>query len=442
MQLNLGSFKEDKSTHDRVEETIASGISMKGLDEINGLQVLLQDIFCNYELEKGVLKLIDEKCLYCGHKLKRKGIYNKEIILPGGVRFLLSFRQYSCLNCKKKVDRKLGSWFDKGDRYSTNVKSDATRLYLSHLSSYDAVKEELNKLYKLNLSKKTVRKWLRDLESKSTKVLEMEQEFSGHFIYDEEYIKVFEGEVGKKDAKLQRIEVYLLLFRDAITKKPIFMLSQSLDKSELIHYWRKFVKWTSKNKIPFKTLTTDGKREYNTMIKELNREFGIKVEHSYCIFHFKKNLYEVCNKFIYGVMQTKKELPEHIINQIKELERVIDIPTKTEFEEQLKILDSQIQTFVKPLQEQIKRMQTYTENYTLHKKYPFLRTTNLAEHWFGQTKPEKIKKGYKTKQGFFTIIQLLGVKITNANWKEKLHLIQDVSTATDLLISGIIKCQN
>lgn len=439
MQLNLGSFNENKSTHDRVEDAIASGISMEGLDEIKDLQVLLQDIFCSYQLEKGVFRLIDEKCSYCGSKLKRKGVYTKDIVLPGGARFLLSFHQYSCSHCKKKIDRKLGSWFDKGSRYSSNIKSDAVRFYLSHLSSYDAVKDELNKLYKLNISKRTVRKWLKDLYPKATQILENERDFSGHFIYDEEYIKVFEGDVGKKDAKLHKIEIYLLLFRDAITKKPIIMLSDSLDKSILISHWRKFMKWTIKNKIPFKTLTTDGKREYNTMTKELNQEFKNKIEHSYCIFHFKKNLYEVCNKHIFGVMQTKKELPDHIINQIKELEHVIDLPTETKFKEQLEILDSQIQTFIKPLQDQIKRMKKYAKNYTLHKKYPFLRTTNLAEHWFGQTKPQKIKKGYKTKQGLLTIIRSLGVKITSVNWQQKLNMIQDISTATELLISGIIK---
>ena len=55
MQLNISSFSEKKSTEDRIEETIASGISFKGLENVSNLQEILQDILSNYELEKGVL---------------------------------------------------------------------------------------------------------------------------------------------------------------------------------------------------------------------------------------------------------------------------------------------------------------------------------------------------------------------------------------------------
>lgn len=439
MQLNLDTFDKDKPTEDRIDETIASGISFKGLENIPHLQELLQDLLSSYELEKGVMRLIDEYCTECKNKLKRKGTYKKEIILPGGVKLLLTFYQYSCKHCKKKVDRKLGSWFSKGERYSSNIKGDTIRLYLSNLSSYEVVRREINKIYQVNLSKRTVRKWLKNTGRIANCALYDEQDFSGHFIYDEEYLKVFLGDVGKKDSKLNRIEVYLLLFRDAITGKPILMLSDSLDKSILINHWRYFIEWTLSNKIPFYTLTTDGKREYNTMINEINREFSLNIKHAYCIFHFKKNLFEVSNKEIFGVMQTKKELPIHVRNQIKELEKVIDLPTKEEFEKGLKNLEFQSWTFIDALKDQIKRLRKYSKNYALHKEFPFLRTTNLAEHWFGQTKPEKVKRGFKTKWGVLRVLQALAVKICNLNWKEKLEVLRDINDATYLLVSGLMK---
>ena len=264
MQLKIKSFNKEKTTKDRINEAIASGIQLKGVENISGLSEILSDIFQNYEFENRVLKLRDEHCSSCKKKLKRKGTYDKEITLPGGIKLLLTFHQYSCPHCKEKVNRRLGSWFSKGDRYSSNVKSDAIRQYLSHLSSYDAVHEELKLTYQIpNLSKRTVRKWIKNAGETASRVLFNERDFSGHFVYDEEYLKVYIGDVGKKDAKLQRIEVYLLLFRDAITGKVILMLSDSLDKSMLIQYWRRFAKWILKNKIPWITLTTDGKREYN-----------------------------------------------------------------------------------------------------------------------------------------------------------------------------------
>jgi transposase-like protein len=439
MQLKINSFDKDKSKKERINEAIASGIQLKGVENISGLGEILGDIFQNYEFENGILKLREEHCTSCKKKLKRKGTYNKEITLPGGIKLLLTFHQYSCPNCKEKVDRRLGSWFSKGERYSSNVKSDAIRLYLNHLSSYDAIHDELKHVYQIpNLSKRTVRKWLRKVGSIASESLLKERDFSGHFVYDEEYLKVYLGYVGKKHAKLQRIEVYLLLFRDALTGKVILMISDSLDKSILIQYWRRFAKWILRNKIPWITLTTDGKREYNTMIKEINKEFNLKIRHGYCVFHFKKNLFEVSNKYHFGVMQTKKELPEHIINQIKELEKAIDSPTKQEFEETLELLNHQIWTFIAPLQDQIKRMKKYESNYKLHKEFSFLRTTNTCEQWFGRTKPEKIKKGYKTKEGLLKTVQALALKISNQNWKKILGVPKDIKDATQLLMSSIL----
>ena len=161
MQLNLPTFHKKATTEERIDQTLASGIGFKGLDKIPNLQSMLQDLLANYELDKGVMKLIDEYCDQCKHKLKRKGTYKKEITLPGGVLILLTFYQYSCTHCKKKVKRMLGSWFSEGDRYSSNVKGDAVRLYLSHLSSYEAVRQEINKTYQINLSKRTIRQWLK-----------------------------------------------------------------------------------------------------------------------------------------------------------------------------------------------------------------------------------------------------------------------------------------
>lgn len=439
MQLNLRSFHKNQSGRERINEAIASNLTLKGLENIPDLHELLQDIFSAYQFEAGVLRLREENCTHCHAKLKRKGIYSKEITLPGGITMLLKFHQYSCPKCKTSVDRRLGDWFTKGERYSSNVKADATRLYLSHLSSYDAVHDEIVKVYSIpHLSKRTVRSWLRKIGTRAETVLYSEKDFSGHFVYDEEYLKVYRGDVGKKGAKLERIDVYLLLFRDAITKRVIIMLSESLDKTTLLEYWRQFTRWTIENYLPFFTITTDGKREYNIMVEEINREFGLKLRHAYCIFHFKKNLYEVSNEFLFGAMQTKKVLPEHVQNQIKEIGIAIDMPTKEEFQNKLRVLEHQIQTFIPPLRYQIKRMRRYEKNYSLHKEYPFLRTTNTCEQWFGQTKPEKIKKGYKTKEGLLRVVKALAVKITHTKWMQDLHVPKDIEAATDLLISSLV----
>lgn len=438
MQLKIPGFKEEKSTKERIEESIASDLTLKLPDNFLGLQETLASIFEYYELEKGVFKLKDEKCEKCKSKLRRKGTYDKEIILPGGARMLLVFHQYSCQNCKAKVNRRLGDWFNKGDRYSSNVKADAVRLYLSHLSSYDAVKKELIKIYNIpSLSKRTVRKWLFEIGARASNVLKNKQQFSGHFIYDEEYMKVFLGDVGKRGSKLTRVDVYLLLFRDAITQNVIIMLSDSLDKSVLKKHWSNFAQWITDHNITWLTLASDGKREYNSLVDEINTVFNLNVSHAYCIFHFKKNLFEVCNYYLFGSRQTKKKLPKHVINQIKLFDLAVDAVSVEDFEKSLSKLKHEIQTFIPPLQDQIKRLLRYRKNYSLQIKYPFLRTTNLCEQWFGQTKPEKIKKGYKSKKGLLKIVKALAVKILHENYKDLLNIKKDYTEAVSLLTASL-----
>jgi len=438
MQLNLPSFNREKSTKTRIQESIASGLKIKGLDNMTDFTDLLKEIFVNYELEKGVFKLKDEHCEHCKQKLKRKGVYQKEVFLPGGARIFLSFHQYSCRSCKKKVDRHLGEWFHQGERYSSNVKSDAVRMYLSHLSSYDAVHKELIKLYGIKqLSKRTVRLWISKAGILSSEILASEKDFSGHFIYDEEYMKVFLGDVGKKGAKLSRVEVYLLLFRDAITHNLVIMLSDSLERDILTKHWTSFAKWTMKKGIEWKTLATDGKKEYDCLVREINRKFKLHIRHAYCIFHFKGNLYEVCNYHFFGSRTSKKELPEYVINQIKIICNAVDAHSKHEFLKCLRDLKHQINTFIPPLQNQIKRLKNYQKNYSLYKEFPHLRTTNLCEQWFGRTKPEKLKKGYKTKKGLLLIAKSLAVKILYPNWKNMVNLSKDITDATNLLITAL-----
>lgn len=438
MQFKISGFNEKKTTKERMEESIASDLKLKGLEQIPDLSEILSSIFSHYVLEKGIFRLKNEVCENCNNKLTRKGTYDKEIFLPGGARLLLTFYQYSCSSCKQKVDRKINEWFNKRDRYSSNVKSDAVRLYLSHLSSYEKVQDELIKLYNIpGLSKRTVRNWLTQAGIMSSALLLSEKDFSGHFIYDEEYLKVFIGDVGKKGSKLERVEVYLLLFRDAVTQNLILMLSDSLDKPVLKGHWQNFAIWTIEKGIPWLTLTTDGKKEYNSLVDEINEEFSLNIRHAYCVFHFKKNLFETSNYHLFGVRTTKKELPLHVQNQIKIIEKAIDSPSLEEFESELQKLLHQINTFIPPLQDQIKRLKTYQKNYTLHKEFSFLRTTNICENWFGQTKPDKIKKGFKTKEGVLFIVKSLALKITKSNWKKLVNLDRDFSDATNLLISSL-----
>jgi len=65
-----------------------------------------------------------------------------------------------------------------------------------------------------------------------------------------------------------------------------------------------------------------------------------------------------------------------------------------------------------------------------------MKTTNLCESWFHQTKPEKLKKGYKTMDGLKAIANMVAVRITH-NWQEVLDLTFDYSLALDGLLGAL-----
>ena len=65
-----------------------------------------------------------------------------------------------------------------------------------------------------------------------------------------------------------------------------------------------------------------------------------------------------------------------------------------------------------------------------------MKTTNLCESWFHQTKPEKLKHGYKTMDGLKAIANMVTVRI-NYDWQEKLHCKFDFSSALDMLLGAL-----
>ena len=47
MQINLTSFRKEMCTEDRIDDTISSGITFKGLENVSNLQEILNDILLN-----------------------------------------------------------------------------------------------------------------------------------------------------------------------------------------------------------------------------------------------------------------------------------------------------------------------------------------------------------------------------------------------------------
>ena len=442
MNLKLNTFNKEMTKDERKASSIFQSIRLEGPianDEelTKGFLKLMSYIYANYEMDKEcIFRLKDELCL-CGYKLTRKDVYEKEINLPGGSSIFLKFYRYSCSHCKEPVNRKLSDLFEPNKQYSKNVKADAVRLYSKHLSSYGLVKEEINKIYRLNIDKKTIISWLSEAGYDSEQITLSDDDFSGYIVYDEEYMKVFLGLVGVKGSKLEWVRVYLLLFRDVFTKKTIIRIVENLSEEVIMREWISVIGHLESLGIEVKGWGTDGLPEYPNYIQKINRLKNMNIQHVYDEFHFKKNLYESANEEIYGSKYTKKELPEYVLNQIKLIEYFFETPSKVEAKKHLKgTLVFQKNTFLKSLQHHINRLETYFDNYTKFFEVPQMKTTNLCEGWFKQTKPEKLKKGYKTMEGLKTIANMIAVRI-NYNWQKELGLEFDFSLALDALLGTL-----
>jgi hypothetical protein len=450
VQLGLDSFGVDKklTNKDRINITLSNSLRLKDCSDDSVIDIM-KVILADYVMGKGgVFYLKDEKCKSCKINLKRKDVVDKIYILPGGHQMILRFMRYSCIHCKKTPGKPYEQVFEKYKHYSSNIKNDAVYKYLNHMSSYSAVKQDINKIYSSNIHRKTIRGWLNEIASESKNFIFGNNDFSGHLVYDEEFMSVFEGKVGIKDAKLVKKRLYFHLFRDALTNGVIGYLTDSMERDNLVSLWYKCFKHLIQIGVTPKTISTDGLSDYSEIIKIVNQKLIEedliskieKVKHSYCAFHYQKNTYENVKKFLFGSQFKREKIPKYAINQIYEIHKFFEAKTIKEAEEKINSLLYQKNTFIQPVQNQIERVKKYFEEYTLHIQHPFLKTTNHAEQYFSNTNPEKIKKGFKTESGLKKMIQNMAVKMMKKNWLKALGRENDYSASMKLftnLISGL-----
>jgi len=451
VQLSLQSYEKDKplSNEDRVNITLSSSLKLKNCPDKEVLDVI-NIILSHYVMGKrGVFYLKDEICKHCKKKLRRKDVVQKIYNFPGGHQMVLRFIRYSCATCKKTPEKPYEQVFERYKHYSSNVKNDSVNKYLNHMSSFSSVKYDINKEYTNNVSRNTIRRWISEVAEEATSFINSNNSFSGHLVYDEEFMSVFEGDVGIKGAQLTKKRLYFNLFRDALTNSVVINLTDSLERDNLTDLWYNCFVHLLKLGIKPKTISTDGLSDYSEVIKIVNQklinegliERGQEIKHSYCAFHYEKNTYENSKIFLLKSKFKREKLPEYAINQIKELHKFFDAKSIKEAKEYLKFLFHQKETFIEPVKKQIERINKYFAEYTLHIQYPFLKTTNHAEQYFSNTKPEKVKKGYKTEKGLRNIISNMAVKMMKKEWLKALGRENDFSAAMKLftrLVKGTI----
>lgn len=442
--LKLDMFFDDKnhlSLEEKKERSFGSCLK-KGVRVKKEVSSILEEVLSTYHLVGNLLELRHPRCERCGSSLRKKEIIEKMFPLPGGNTLMLSFQAYFCERCSVNVRLRLPRLFKQGDRYPSYIKGESIRLYESHLSSYDAILDELKHLFGIGVSKRSARKWVRNAGAQAEEQPVSSDQFSGYFAYDEEFVKVFEGRVGVRGEKLHRIEVYVLLLRDAITKNAVLSIGLHLDEQTIEGFLDRVCKQLCISKVPIHAIVTDGKREYKPIIDRVSRRLmeekllTTPIAHALCGFHFKSNLYEAANEYYFGTKHSREQLPEHLQNQIKEFDKVLDAPTIENAQTALQQLVYEKNTFIAPLQKQIYRLSKNKAEYFYHIQHPQVRTTDAAENFFSITKPEKIKKAYKTIRGLNGVLQGLRLKKATTDWLSQIGFRFNFKDTITLLVTA------
>ena len=442
--LKLDMFSDDNrclSLEEKKERSFAACLK-NGVHVKKEVSSILEEVLGAYHLVGNVLELQHPHCERCGCVLRKKEAIEKAFPLPGGNALLLSFQGYFCERCSQNVRLRLPGLFKHGDRYPSYVKGESVRLYESHLSSYDGILDELKNLFGMGVSKRSARKWVREAGVQAEEVPISSEQFSGYFAYDEEFVKVFEGRVGVRGAKLRRIEVYVLLLRDVITKSAILSIGLHLDEQTIEGFLSSACKQLCKASIPIYSIVTDGKREYKPVIDRVSRTLiqekllTAPIAHALCVFHFKNNLYEAANEYYFGTKHSREQLPDHLQNQIKEFDKVLDALTIEDAQTALSQLVYEKNTFISPLQKQIYRLTKNKEEYLYQIQHQQVRTTDAAENFFSITKPDKIKKAYKTTWGLNGVLQTLRLKKATTSWLSQIGFRFNFKDAITLLVTA------
>lgn len=443
--MRLDMFFDENSKLSYEEKKVKSfGLHLrKGIQIKKEVSTILEEILVTYRLEGSILVLRDPTCDKCNKKLRKKELIQKVFPLPGGNNLILTFQGYYCEKCNDNKRLNLPNLFQKGDRYPSYVKGEAVRLYEEHLSSYEAAKGEIKTLFGKDISKRTTRRWIKSAGANAEKRVLTKDHFSGFFAYDEEFVKIFSGNVGIRGAKLNREKNYVYLLRDTITKNALLSIESSLLEDNVEDFLTKMCLYLIELGSPINAIVTDGKREYNSIVDRISKKLmklGIisePIKHAYCVFHFKQDLYETANEAWFGNKNSKEELPEHILNQIHMFDTVLDATSREIAEEMLDKLVFEQHTFIKPLQKQILRLQKYKEEYLLQIMFSQIRTTDIAENFFSITKPAKIKHEYKTSWGLNAVLQTLNIKKSSKNWLDIIGFHFNFQDSLALLINSV-----
>lgn len=350
-------------------------------------------------------------CPVCGEKLHFNGttkrLWNKDVEIR--------LQKYSHKDCGVYVTTSLSKYRDKNTCFTRKIRDGGLNSSMISYRSYASKAEEINVHYQVKISPTTIyyaenKSFWKDYK----KLNEMQIEEikrrgikpSGHYGYDEQYVFV------------ENIHHMRMTIIDNKTKLIIaeeIVSTEEFNRNTIT----KFLKTNIKEET-LKSITTDGRREYKTIIESLN------AIHHRCVFHIMQNLMTPLQKKINKlnrIIKTSTKKTRENKDKIRKRKKKYPpkrgrIPKKDTKRQKNKDRIKQLEQENKQLRQKIRETKKELEEIEENKQ-------EIQEIFKSKTQEEayqKLEKIYKTRETKTTIIRKFIEKI----YKEKDILLNHI----------------
>lgn len=380
IQLKLSDFAS--GLNGSVDKILTDRLSRKSKPRLSSPSAVLM-------LDGDRFELVNPICPGCGSgRVTRQEFRERSPKLADFGELVIYVRRYRCKRCGRKFTTRLDGVVKANDQYAVLVKEYVNASIAKGYSSLSELQLQVFANYGLLPSRQAIWNWIGNEE--------LELEYSGYYCYDEEYLRI-DGE-----------KHYRLTLFDHVTNVVVDeFIAETLKREEI----EEFLKTSLEGK-PVIAITTDGRREYKSIVE------GLGAIHQVCIFHLVEDLLED----LYHYLRNEKIDPSERMAAARlatELQNVFRCETYGEAEERFDGILGSYRDMPSCLRGYVDKVMVDFDRYTAFLRDPMIsKTSNPVEEYYRQTSPEKVKRIYKSSNG---LLKYLGKR--SAFWAMKHGLL-------------------
>jgi len=353
--------------------------------EYLGLEVKSETLIINH---KGCIAIAKPVCPDCGSlEVYENGTRSRHPKTVTGEEIEIKIQKYLCKMCRKTFEPSLDKFVKKHQRVSQEIQAFAVTTYRDCKLSGSETAELCQELYGVRISESTVRRWSKKYSEEPVENLVEEEEKEPSNIYNMDEQRILIN--GKEHWRYIVIDNNRNVICDEVRENR---------KSEAIT--DVMIKYLANRDVY--CIVTDMDKKYRSAIEKLREEIArrknrpvksVKIKHQLCVFHLFKEVNRVLKEC--GGLYRKKLHPEYEKLR-KEIYSIFYSENREIAWEKLKSITNRsgYPREIRKLLEKIANNFEDLTHYMEDRKIPM--TNNNAELYFRTTKPEIIKKRYKS----------------------------------------------